>query len=110
MGTVSSYFNAPWAYQKDRDNLKEYGTCDLDEIERIEAFNDKNVEKRAEELANEKAETRFNEIKDKFELDTIRKVEEAYLIKKGEKPFLSAASFHCVSERSISFTPRRSSL
>ncbi len=94
MSTISTYFANPWAVDKDRDNLEEYGTCDLDEIERIEAFAEKNVEKRSEEIADTKAEARFNEIKDKFELDTIKKVEEAFLIKKGEQlsvssPFVS---------------------
>lgn len=94
MKTVSSYFNAPWAYQKDRDNLKEYGTCDLDTIDLIETFAKKNVEKRADELSDTKAEARFNAIKDKFELDTIKKVEETFLVKKGEQlsvssPFVS---------------------
>ena len=45
MGTVSSFFDASWAVQKDMENMQKFGTCDLDEIERIEAFNDKNVEK-----------------------------------------------------------------
>ena len=82
--TVSGYFNAPWAYQRDRENMEKYGTCDLDEIERIEAFAEKTVEKRADELSYIKAEARFDAIKDKFELDIIRKTEEAFLIKKGQ--------------------------
>ena len=94
MVTVSSFFDNTWAVEKDRDNLEKYKTSDLDTIELIEEFAKKNVEKRADELSDTKAEARFNAIKDKFELDTIKKVEDAFLIKKGEQlsvssPFVS---------------------
>lgn len=94
MNTISGYFNTPWAYRKDMENMEKYGTCDLDTIELIEDFAKKNVEKRADELSNTKAEVRFNAIKDKFELDTIKKTEKTFLIKKGEQlsvssPFVS---------------------
>ncbi len=94
MNTASSMFNAPWAAKMDRDNREKYGTCDLDTIDLIETFAKKNVEKRADELSDTKAEARFNAIKDKFELNTIKKVEQAFLIKKGEQlsvssPFVS---------------------
>lgn len=90
MKTVSSYFNAPWAAKMDRDNREKYGTCDLDTIDLIETFAKKNVEKRADELSDTKAEARFNAIKDKFELDTIKKVEETFLVKKGEQEFIDS--------------------
>lgn len=94
MKTVSSYFNDPRAFKMDRDNQEKYGTSDLDTIDLIEKFANKNVEKRSEEIADTKAEARFNAIKGKFELDTIRKTKEAFLIKKGEllsvsSPFVS---------------------
>lgn len=83
MNTCSSYFNAAWAIQKDRENLEKYGTCDLDVIELIKDFNDKNVEERSEQLAEEKAEAIFDQIKGDFRLATIKETNEAFLVKKG---------------------------
>lgn len=37
MNTISNAFDAPWAVQMDMKNLAEYGTCDLDTIELINA-------------------------------------------------------------------------
>lgn len=83
MNTCSSYFNAAWALQKDRENLEKYGTCDLDVIDLIKDFNDKNVEERSEQLAEEKAEAKFDQIKGDFRLATIKETNEAFLVKKG---------------------------
>ncbi|MBO5343637.1 MAG: hypothetical protein J6A57_04240 [Ruminococcus sp.] len=94
MKAVSDFFDAPWAYQRDRENLEKYGTCDLDEIELIEEFAKKEIEKRSNEISDEKAEEKFNAKKDEFELQIIQKMNESFLIKKGEEistssPFVS---------------------
>lgn len=84
MVTCSNYFNAPWALERDRENEEKYGTCDLDTIELIEKYNDKTVEERSNQLADKKAEARFNSIKDDFELVTIKEAKKAFLVKKGK--------------------------
>ncbi len=80
MSTISTYFANLWAVEKDRENLEKYKTSNLDTIELIEEFAKKNVEKRADELSDTKAEARINAIKDKFELDTILNRTDAALL------------------------------
>ena len=94
MNTVSNAFDAPWAAQMDREHMDKYGTCDQDCIELIEEYAKKNIEKRATELANEKAEARFNTIKDEYRLNVIKEVNQASISEKGNKlskssPFVS---------------------
>lgn len=94
MNTVSNAFDAPWAAQMDREHMDKYGTCDQDCIELIEEYAKKNIEKRATELANEKAEARFNTIKDEYRLNVIKEVNQASISEKGNElskssPFVS---------------------
>lgn len=83
MNTCSSYFSNPLALQIDRENVEKYGTCDLDTIELIEKYNDKTVEERSDQLADEKAEARFDSIKEDLKLASIKEANEAFLVKKG---------------------------
>ncbi|MGN1087392.1 MAG: hypothetical protein ACI4Q5_10175 [Porcipelethomonas sp.] len=92
MVTCSDYFNAPWALKKDQENAEKYGTCDLDTIELIEKYNDKNVDARANQLADERAEERFNIIKENFRLEIVKEANEAFLTKKGNE-ILTASPF-----------------
>ena len=54
MDTCSSYFNHPLALELDDKHFKMYGTHDLDTIELIKEFNDKNAEEIANKLADER--------------------------------------------------------
>lgn len=83
MNTCSSNFYAPWAFERDRENEEKYGTCDLDTIELIEKYNDKIVEERSNQLADKKAEARFNSMKEDLKLANMKEANEAFLVKKG---------------------------
>ena len=90
----SDMFPTPFGFQRDAENLEKYGTADLDEIELIEEFAKMNVEKKANEIADAKAEAKFHDQKDELELQTIKKMNELFLTKKSEEistssPFVS---------------------
>lgn len=96
MSNCSENFNAPWARKMDRDNIEKFGTDDLDVIELIETYANKNVEAKAEVLSEEKAEEKFQDKKEEYCLEIRKKIREEYRITKGIEitrlsPFISEA-------------------
>lgn len=94
MSNISNSFNAPWARKMDQDNIEKFGTDDLDVIELIESYADKNVEAKAEVLSEQKAEEKFQDKKEEYCLEIRKEVREEYRINKGVEitrlsPFIS---------------------